>query len=197
MRACGRAGWRRWRRRAAAAAGANLQMDDKMSSVEGQRVIQVLDDTLNAGRLLSCVNQNLAPHRDSVQDRCGPEVTELLFNHLGLMAEYEDQLQACGGNSKDKQMIDKQMIDMTLRLQDSVRTISRLPRKYPGIVDHLIGLAVQLDMPRVITRCVQTLEGLKQLTRQRLMTTVEEDSSRWVPPRLAGICRSGACTAGA
>eukprot|EP01051_Picozoa_sp_SAG22_P011079 SAG22_NODE_1041_length_5885_cov_9.278776_1_plen_205_part_00 len=139
-----------------------------------------MEDSLNASRLLSCVNNELKPHRDSVQDKCGPEVTELLFKHLTLMAEYEDQLQTCGGNPKDKRMI-----DMTLRLQDSVRTISRLPKKYPGIVENLMGLALQLDMPLMSKRFVHTMEGLKQLTRQRLMTTVEEDSSRSAAPPVA------------
>eukprot|EP01052_Picozoa_sp_SAG31_P013375 SAG31_NODE_802_length_12008_cov_18.741036_14_plen_156_part_00 len=148
-------------------------MEGKLSSVEGQRVIQVLEDSLDASRLLSCVNQDLKPHRDSVQDVCGPLAAEMLFEHIDIICEYEEKLQSCGGNPKDKRMI-----DMTLRLQDSVRTISRLPKKNPGIVENLLGLTLQLDIPVVVTRFVNTLEGLKQLTRQRLMTTVEEDSSR-------------------
>lgn len=148
-------------------------IEEKMSSVEGQRVIQVLEDSLAGARFISVVTRDLRSRKDDVLDLCGPEATEQIFEHLDLMSEYNDQLETCGGNPKDKQMI-----DMTLRLQDSVRSLSRSPRALPGIVDKLVGMAMDTAMPMMATRFVETLEGLKQLQRQKMLTTVEEDSSR-------------------
>ena len=40
-------------------AGRAPAMENTLSSVEGQRVMQVLDETLNATRLISCVTSDL------------------------------------------------------------------------------------------------------------------------------------------
>lgn len=148
-------------------------MEHSLSSVEGQRVMQVLDETLNATRLISCVTSDLRSRRSDVADLVGPEVTETLLQHVDLLADYEANLERCGGEPKSNDMV-----DVTLRLQDSVRTLSRLPGQYPGLVDKLMVMAMDTDMQRVVARGVHTLEGLKHITFQKLITTVEEENSR-------------------
>jgi hypothetical protein len=143
----------------------------ELSSVEGQRVMQVLEETLDAARLASCATPVLQQH---VSDHVGPEVTAVLAKHVGLLAEYEDCLRNCGDNPRSKDML-----DITLRVQDSVRTLSRLPGKFPNLVDKLMVLAMNNEVERMIVRCEHTFAGLKQLTFQRLITTVEEENSRW------------------
>lgn len=150
-------------------------MEHSLSSVEGQRVMQVLDETLNATRLISCVTSELRSRRSDVADLVGPEVTETLLQHVDLLADYEANLERCGGEPKSNDMV-----DVTLRLQDSVRTLSRLPGQYPGLVDKLMVMAMDTDMQRVVARGVHTLEGLKHITFQKLITTVEEENSRCV-----------------
>ena len=150
-------------------------MENTLSSVEGQRVMQVLDETLNATRLISCVTSDLRSRRSDVADLVGPEVTETLLQHVDLLADYEANLERCGGEPKSNDMV-----DVTLRLQDSVRTLSRLPGQYPGLVDKLMVMAMDTDMHRVVARGVHTLEGLKHITFQKLITTVEEENSRCV-----------------
>ena len=56
--------------------------------------------------------------------------------------------------------------------------LSRLPGRYPGLVDKLMVMAMDTDMQRVVTRGVHTLEGLKHITFQKLITSVEEENSR-------------------
>eukprot|EP01045_Picozoa_sp_COSAG04_P017808 COSAG04_NODE_1602_length_6190_cov_2.412576_2_plen_271_part_00 len=148
-------------------------METELSSVEGQRVMQVLDETLNATRLISCVTPDLRSRSANITDVAGPEVTDLLLAHVDLLEEYEAALAKCGGEPKSNDMV-----DVTLRLQDSVRTLSRLPGRYPGLVDKLMVMAMDTDMQRVVTRGVHTLEGLKHITFQKLITSVEEENSR-------------------
>lgn len=148
-------------------------METELSSVEGQRVMQVLDETLNATRLISCVTPDLRSRSANITDVAGPEVTDLLLAHVDLLEEYEGALAKCGGEPKSNDMV-----DVTLRLQDSVRTLSRLPGRYPGLVDKLMVMAMDTDMQRVVTRGVHTLEGLKHITFQKLITSVEEENSR-------------------
>ena len=147
--------------------------ETELSSVEGQRVMQVLDETLNATRLISCVTPDLRSRSANITDMVGPEVTDLLLAHVDLLEEYEGALAKCGGEPKSNDMV-----DVTLRLQDSVRTLSRLPGRYPGLVDKLMVMAMDTDMQRVVTRGVHTLEGLKHITFQKLITSVEEENSR-------------------
>jgi hypothetical protein len=162
-------------------------MENTLSSVEGQRVMQVLDETLNATRLMSCVTSDLRSRATDVADLVGPEVTETLLQHVDLLEDYEANLERCGGEPKSNDMV-----DVTLRLQDSVRTLSRLPGQYPGLVDKLMVMAMDTDMQRVVARGVHTLEGLKHITFQKLITTVEEENSRYVqrPIRLAPVGHS-------
>lgn len=148
-------------------------MENKLSSVEGQRVMQVLEETLDATRFVSCITPELRNVRDDVADLVGPEVTVLLMDHILLVEEYNDSLNQCGGNSRSKDML-----DVTLQVQDSVRTLSRLPAKYPGLVDKLMVLVMDKGLPHMIDRCVLTFEGLQHLTYQKLITTVEEENSR-------------------
>lgn len=137
--------------------------------------MQVLDETLNATRLMSCVTPDLRSRRSHVADLVGPEVTDTLLQHVELLADYNAQLGRCGGEPKSNDMV-----DVTLRLQDSVRTLSRLPGQHPGLVDKLMVMAMDTDMQRFVARGVHTLEGLKHITFQKLITTVEQENSRYV-----------------
>ena len=129
--------------------------ETELSSVEGQRVMQVLDETLNATRLISCVTPDLRSRSANITDMVGPEVTDLLLAHVDLLEEYEGALAKCGGEPKSNDMV-----DVTLRLQDSVRTLSRLPGRYPGLVDKLMVMAMDTDMQRVVTRGVHILSDV-------------------------------------
>jgi DNA repair exonuclease SbcCD ATPase subunit len=148
-------------------------MENKLSSVEGQRVMQVLEETTEATRLVSCITPAMRSFREDVADLVGQDVTALLMGHIDLLEDYNDSLNQCGGNARSKEML-----DITLRVQDSVRTLSRLPSKYPLLVDKLMVLAMDQGLPQMIERCVHTFEGLKHLTFQKLITTVEEENSR-------------------
>ena len=111
-----------------------------------------------------------------VADLVGPEVTEMLLQHVELLEGYETSLERCGGEPKSNDMV-----DVTLRLQDSVRTLSRLPGQFPGLVDKLMVMSMDTDMQRVVARGVHTFEGLKHITFHKLITTVEEENSRCAP----------------
>ena len=74
--------------------------ETELSSVEGQRVMQVLDETLNATRLISCVTPDLRSRSANITDMVGPEVTDLLLAHVDLLEEYEGALAKCGGEPK-------------------------------------------------------------------------------------------------
>ena len=97
------------------------------------------------------------------------------MQHVDLQQQYEDELDECGGNANMKS---KDMVDITRRFQYSVRTLSRLPRRSPGVVEKLLGIADDTSMSRCVVRFEHTAEGLKRLTYQQLTTTVEENSSR-------------------
>ena len=123
--------------------------------------------------MISCVTPDLRTRATDVADLVGPEVTEMLLQHVELLEDYETSLERCGGEPKSHELV-----DVTLRLQDSVRTLSRLPGQFPGLVDKLMVMSMDTDMQRVVARGVHTFEGLKLITFQKLVTTVEEENSR-------------------
>ena len=70
--------------------------ETELSSVEGQRVMQVLDETLNATRLISCVTPDPRSRSANITDMVGPEVTDLLLAHphsvIGLAEVFPGQV---------------------------------------------------------------------------------------------------------
>merc|ERR1719181_148712 len=90
-----------------------------------------------------------------------------------MIDEFEVQLEHCEGRHTSAQMI-----DVTLKLQDSTRNLIRLPRTYAGIVEQIMAILDSDKMEQSGLLKVGTcLDGFRHICVRQISMSSEEDSS--------------------
>jgi hypothetical protein len=151
----------------------------KLTNVEAQRIMAILEETYSKLELLSHVPPLQLPDEQKLRQELGPEVMQVMLEQAMLEQQYElvsapqhEQLLSYDGSQS---LPDFETLDDELR--HSTRVVCRMIREAPAIVERL----QLLDTPAlsgVMHKFLSTFAELKAQTFQKLSTSVEEEKSK-------------------
>ena len=153
----------------------------KLTNVEAQRIMAILEETYSKIQLLSHVPPlRRVPDFDSFQMEVGPEVAQVLDEQVLLEQQYKwvstpQHEQAESGFESEHALPDFETLDDELR--HSTRVVCRMLREAPVISSKLRELddaGASGPMRKFLSTCLE----LKSQTFQKLSTSVEEEKSK-------------------
>ena len=164
--------------------GARLMEEDRfhrLTNVEAQRIMQVLEETVVNAHLVAMLGSYLED-TEALEDVAGPEVVELLVDHQSLEARYTDvweRKEATGRRGEKALHADlvDELGDVGEELVGSTRRVTRVLRANPDAVHRFRTHFASNRTPGLVA-FIKTLNELRDLTLVRLQTTVEEEKSR-------------------
>jgi len=156
-------------------------MSNKLTNVEAQRIMAILEETYSKLQLLSYVPPLRRPENyDSFVGEVGPEVAQVLDEQVTLEQQYKfvstpQHEQAAAGFDGDQALPDFETLDDELR--HSTRVVCRMLREAPAISERLQH--TESDGPSgSMRKYLATFLELKSQTYQKLSTSVEEEKSK-------------------
>jgi len=154
----------------------------KLTNVEAQRIMAILEETYSKLDLMSKVPPLQLPDEDALRSVLGPDVLQLLQEQVVLEQQYEwvSAPQSEQKPDHDGELPDFETLDDELR--HSTRVVCRMLREAPGIVARLQEASQVHEMDAepsaTMMRFLATFNELKEQTYQRLSTSVEEEKSK-------------------
>jgi len=157
---------------------ASVQSVQKLTNVEAQRIMAILEETYQKLELLSHVPPLQLPNVDDLRRTIGPEVLQVLEEQAMLEQQYK-WVSAPPSEQKNgyegETLPDFETLDDELR--HSTRVVCRILREAPAIVERLEDQgAEEASVP--IQKFLRTFSELKEQTFQKLSTSVEEEKSK-------------------
>jgi len=152
----------------------------KLTNVEAQRIMAILEETCSKLELLSHVPPLELPDEDQLRDELGPDVLQVLQEQTMLEQQYElvsaPQHDASAYDS-NQALPDFETLDDELR--HSTRVVCRMVREAPVIVERLQDIGSgDTAISDVMRKFLGTFTELKAQTFQKLSTSVEEEKSK-------------------
>ena len=154
----------------------------KLTNVEAQRIMAILEETCNKLELLSHIPPLELPDEDQLRDELGPDVLQVMQEQTMLEQQYElvsaPQHDASGYDA-NQALPDFETLDDELR--HSTRVVCRMVREAPVIVERLQDIGGESTLVTdVMRKFLGTFIELKAQTLQKLSTSVEEEKSKEV-----------------
>jgi len=157
---------------------ASVQSVQKLTNVEAQRIMAILEETYQKLELLSHVPPLQLPNVDELRRTIGPEVLQVLEEQAMLEQQYKwvsAPPSEQKGDYDGETLPDFETLDDELR--HSTRVVCRILREAPAIVERLQDQdSEEASMP--MTKFLRTFSELKEQTFQKLSTSVEEEKSK-------------------
>ena len=152
----------------------------KLTNVEAQRIMAILEETCNKLELLSHIPPLELPDEDQLRDELGPDVLQVMQEQTMLEQQYElvsaPQHDASGYDA-NQALPDFETLDDELR--HSTRVVCRMVREAPVIVERLQDIGGESTLVTdVMRKFLGTFIELKAQTLQKLSTSVEEEKSK-------------------
>ena len=152
----------------------------KLTNVEAQRIMAILEETCNKLELLSHIPPLELPDEDQLRDELGPDVLQVMQEQSMLEQQYElvsaPQHDASAYDS-NQALPDFETLDDELR--HSTRVVCRMVREAPVIVERLQDISGEATpISDVMRKFLGTFIELKTQTLQKLSTSVEEEKSK-------------------
>ena len=156
-------------------------MSHKLTNVEAQRIMAILEETYDKLQLLSHVPPLKRPtDYDMFATEVGPEVAQVLDEQVLLEQQYkwvstpQHELPEDDFNG-DQALPDFETLDDELR--HSTRVVCRMLREAPAISTQLKELDAE-GPSGTMRKFLSTIHELKSQTFQKLSTSVEEEKSK-------------------
>eukprot|EP00741_Cyanophora_paradoxa_P015114 tig00020848_g14585.t1 len=149
---------------------------NKLSNVEAQRIMMVLEEAIVKLQMLSVVTPELLSRVDELQDVIEEDMTETLREHRALQGKYEAIYTSTQRNFDDPSAPQPQDSEEATELADSTRLISRLLRNQPATLEKLKLMSGERSMDLV--SFINTLTELKSVTYAKLLTSAEEEKQK-------------------
>jgi len=156
-------------------------MSHKLTNVEAQRIMAILEETYHKLQLLSHVPPlRRVPEYDTFTSEVGPEVAQVLDEQVLLEQQYKwvstpAHEQPDSGFDGEQALPDFETLDDELR--HSTRVVCRMLREAPAISTQLKEM--DPDGPSgTMRKFLSTTLELKSQTFQKLSTSVEEEKSK-------------------
>jgi len=152
----------------------------KLTNVEAQRIMAILEETCNKLELLSHIPPLELPDEDQLRDELGPDVLQVMQEQTMLEQQYElvsaPQHDASAYDA-NQALPDFETLDDELR--HSTRVVCRMVREAPVIVERLQDIGGESTLVTdVMRKFLGTFIELKAQTLQKLSTSVEEEKSK-------------------
>jgi len=159
----------------------SMASNAKLTNVEAQRIMAILDETLGKLQLLSFVPPLRRPDDyDQFADEVGNEVAQVLDEQLMLEQQYKwvstpAHEQADAGYDGEQALPDFETLDDELR--HSTRVVCRMLREAPAISERLQQTGAE-GPSTAMRKYLATFSELKSQTYSKLSTSVEEEKSK-------------------
>jgi len=153
----------------------------KLTNVEAQRIMAILDETISKLQLLSHVPPLRRPDDyEAFADEVGTEVAQVLDEQLMLEQQYKwvstpAHEQMDEGYDGDQALPDFETLDDELR--HSTRVVCRMLREAPAISERLQQTGAEGPTPPM-RKFLSTFNELKSQTYAKLSTSVEEEKAK-------------------
>lgn len=144
---------------------ASLQSVQKLTNVEAQRIMAILEETYHKLELLSHVPPLQIPNVDNLRRTIGPEVLQVLEEQSMLEQQYKwvsAPLHEQKSGYEGETLPDFETLDDELR--HSTRVVCRILREAPAIVDRLEEQGAD-EASMAIQKFLHTLSELKEQVR--------------------------------
>lgn len=154
---------------------------NRLTQIEADRVISVLEDSIKKLSILSLLQLDVFPTPESLTEVVGEEVGPVLLEHKALEDRYDDlsaqakELKALNHRSRFRD-VQNEMKELSTQIRESSRNVAQLLLDYPFAVDRL--QMVLRDRPRALMQFLQSFIDLRDLSKDKLETTVEEERDK-------------------
>jgi len=148
----------------------------KLTNVEAQRIMLILEETFTKLSLLSFVPPAQMPEDRVLTDLVGPEIHQVMREQALLEQQY-DTVSNPSAADAGKGLPDFETLDDELR--HSSRVVARMLLEDRTIVDKLEAVqGGSFERDASIVKFLATLNELKHQTYQKMSTSVEEEKSK-------------------
>lgn len=156
---------------------------NKLTEVEGNRILSVLDEALQGLHILSMAVQCSKDLGANAHTVLGESMAQQVREHLDLEVEYQQESEARdGGDRMRGESGSDRTGEIKGRMKETARAIYRSISVDPQLLDDLKRrYPVHDDAPRgspAYRKFIDTLTDLKLVSQKRLSTSVEEDKTR-------------------
>eukprot|EP00500_Bicosoecida_sp_ms1_P002048 CAMPEP_0203815584 /NCGR_PEP_ID=MMETSP0115-20131106/11190_1 /ASSEMBLY_ACC=CAM_ASM_000227 /TAXON_ID=33651 /ORGANISM="Bicosoecid sp, Strain ms1" /LENGTH=398 /DNA_ID=CAMNT_0050724481 /DNA_START=29 /DNA_END=1225 /DNA_ORIENTATION=- len=162
-----------------------------LSPIEAQRVVSVLDETLEKLAFLDSITPDVLAHRDELSALVGDEISRVILEQRALERRYEEliatrsTLKGLANKSKYKE-IQLEIQNLSHALRESTKNLCRSLKDNPNIGENL--LKIQKEREQLQDLLGKTVRELRDSgTFQTLVTQVQEEKA--AQDRLAEIVR--------
>jgi IQ domain-containing protein G len=153
---------------------------NKLSAIEAQRAIAVLEECLEKLAFLGSITPDVLAHRDELSQFVGDEISRIIEEQKRLEQKYEELiaqrgvLKGLSNKSKYKQN-QVEIQDVSRALRESTKNLCRNLKDNPNISGNLVKIQQEREsLQDLLTRTIQNLEDG---TFQTLVSQVESDRS--------------------
>eukprot|EP00753_Platysulcus_tardus_P000845 PLAT10746.3.p1 GENE.PLAT10746.3~~PLAT10746.3.p1 ORF type:complete len:613 (+),score=334.17 PLAT10746.3:159-1997(+) len=161
-----------------------------LTAVESQRVISVLEDTVEKLSFLGSITPDVLAHRDELSKFVGDEISRIIAEQRQLEDKYEELVAARGAlkgltNKSKYKRNQAEIQEVSRALRESTKNLCRNLKDNPNIGGNLMKIHTERTaLAELLSRTMRELEGGSFAT---LVTQVEEDKQ--AQERLADIIR--------
>jgi len=147
----------------------------KLTNVEAQRIMLILDETFVKLSLLSFIPPGATPDDGVLPELVGPEIHQVLREQALLEQQYELVSDPSSGDPAHG-LPDFETLDDELR--HSSRVVSRMLMEDRRIVDKVEVVMGGVERDASMLRFLATFNELKHQTYQKMSTSIEEEKSK-------------------
>lgn len=147
----------------------------KLTNVEAQRIMLILEETFAKLSLLSYVPPSTAPDERVLPDLVGDEIHEVLREQALLEQQYES-VSDPSNMDPTQGLPDFETLDDELR--HSSRVVARMLMEDRSIVDKIEAAMGGAERDGAMLKFLGTFNELKHQTYQKMSTSVEEEKSK-------------------
>jgi len=147
----------------------------KLTNVEAQRIMLILDETFIKLSLLSLIPGGQMPEDEVLPELIGPEIHQVLREQALLEQQYES-VSNPASNEPVKGLPDFETLDDELR--HSSRVVSRMLTEDRAIVDKVEASMGGFERDASMMKFLDTFKELKHQIFQKMSTSVEEEKSK-------------------
>jgi len=144
-----------------------------LNNPEAQRLMNTLNETVMTVRLLALSTPALVERAEALADLLPQRVVDELVAHVACVEAYSGALALVGGD-----MGAAAVQEAAQAARDSALGLERVVRENPELVDTLMSQATEEQLRSPMGDVSGVMEGLSQITYQKLVTTAEEKHAR-------------------
>lgn len=150
-----------------------------LSCVETERVLAVLEETLDKMKFLGSITPDILAHREELSQSAGDEVSRIIQEQRHLEKRYEELISERGAlkglsNKMKYKKNQKDIQDVSRKLRESTKKLCRSLKDNPDVGGNLLKIQKDRNNVEDLLRTVFR-ELAEKSTFDKLLATVDED----------------------